>query len=59
MYNYADGPEVQDIRLRYGYYGYVEVFLPDEWVPVADTHSLWNTMNSEVVCRQLGYDTNG
>ena len=35
------------------------MFLSDEWVPVASTDIPWTTMNSEVVCRELGYDSNG
>ena len=34
----------------------MEVFLSDNWQPVADTAMSWTQNNSVVVCRQLGYE---
>ena len=48
-----------DVGLSGSYAGYVRVFLSDDWVPVGDTGGTWTVENSNVVCRQLGYEDNG
>ena len=53
---HTDGPEELDIRLTRGY---VQVFLSDEWGAVGDSDGNWSVENSNVVCRQLGYEDNG
>ena len=56
----TDGPDQHDIRLSSNNnYGYVQVFLSDSWVPVADSNMVWTVKNSEVVCREVGYNPNG
>ena len=57
--NAFDGPGSLDISLYNYRYGYVQVFLSDDWVPVGDSGGTWTVENSNVVCRQLGFDTNG
>ena len=47
-----------DIRLSGYSSGCVHVFLSGMWLPVADSNMSWTMTNTEVVCRQLGYDTN-
>ena len=64
FFKYTDGPETGDIRLsnfyvdnKYGrVYGCPDVFLSGSWVPVTDTSMSWTLENSEVVCRELGYN---
>ena len=34
------------------------MFISGTWQPVADSNMSWTVNNTEVVCRQLGYDTN-
>ena len=51
-----------DIRLSYGIYGYLQVFLSDapaSWVYVSDSTQTWTEQNAAVVCRQLGYNPDG
>ena len=52
-----------DIRLSFGRYGYLQIFLsdaaPSTWVPVSDSQYTWTEQNSAVVCRQLGYNPDG
>ena len=35
------------------------MFLSDDWIIVGDSGGTWTVENSNVVCRQLGFDTNG
>ena len=58
MYFYIDGPQYGDVRLLNGDSGRVDVFLSGEWQAVADSSGSWNIINSEVVCRELGYSLN-
>ena len=51
-----DGPEAGDIRLDGGYDGYVEAFVSGSWQPVGNGGYTWSVANSEVVCRELGYN---
>ena len=55
----ADGAETNDVRLTSTNNGRVELFLSNLWVPVANSFSTWTLESSRVVCRELGYDTNG
>ena len=55
----TDGPESGDLRLTRTNRGHMEVFLSGTWHFVADSNMSWTLNNTEVVCRQLGYDTNG
>ena len=55
----ADGAETNDVRLTSTNNGRVELFLSNLWVPVANSFSIWTLESSRVVCRELGYDTNG
>eukprot|EP00800_Vazella_pourtalesii_P016643 TRINITY_DN484_c0_g1_i3.p1 TRINITY_DN484_c0_g1~~TRINITY_DN484_c0_g1_i3.p1 ORF type:complete len:139 (-),score=22.41 TRINITY_DN484_c0_g1_i3:15-431(-) len=50
-------PEQTTIRLVDGkneFEGRIEIFYEDEWGSVCD--DLWSTRNTEVVCRQLGFE---
>ena len=51
-----DGPEDGDVRLRYAYSGYVEAFISGSWQPIGNSGGTWTVANSEVVCRELGYN---
>lgn len=56
---HADGPETGDILLSNHIYntgGRVEVFQSGSWTPVTDTSISWTLQNSNVVCKQLGYN---
>ena len=53
----TDGPEHTDLGLND--YGELVVFMFNEWVHVANSENTWTSENSEVVCRQLGYDPYG
>ena len=53
----TDGPEHTDLGLND--YGELVVFMFNEWVHVANSKNTWTSENSEVVCRQLGYDSYG
>ena len=48
---------------RYYFWDYgsnvVMVFVSGSWVPVADSSGVWSMENSEVTCRQLGFDPKG
>ena len=49
-----------DIRLVGGasqYEGRVEVCIGDNWINVCAGRYSWNDRDAEVVCRQLGFDT--
>ena len=49
-----------DIRLAGGtsqYEGRVEVCLDEQWQTVCD--DLWSSVDAQVVCRQLGYQSSG
>ena len=53
--NCADG----SIHLTGGSEGAVEICLDDAWGTVSFFFfAFWNTLNSEVVCRQLGFPWN-
>ena len=58
MIFHTDGVEPYKTRLSGGY---VQVYLSDNsgWIRVANTGGTWTDANSEVVCRELGYSTNG
>ena len=53
LYNFklTDGPETGDVR-----HGFVKVFQSGTWVPVTDSSGSWTLQNSNVVCKQLGYN---
>ncbi|CAI8023561.1 Scavenger receptor cysteine-rich domain superfamily protein [Geodia barretti] len=48
-----DGQDPWDIRL---YGGKLQVYLSEQWQPVANSYSTWTSNNSRVVCRELGFD---
>ena len=52
----TDGPETGDARLTSGYLGRIDVFQSGIWEPVPDSSSSWTLENSNVVCRELGYN---
>ena len=55
--HFLDGPHPLEVRLSSNSYnGYAQVFLSGVWVPIADSWGTWGVDNSEVVCRQLGYN---
>ena len=54
--HYLDGPQPLEVKLSSTRYGYARVFLSGVWVPIADSRGTWGVDNSEVVCRQLGYN---
>ena len=53
------GPDSEDVRLTSTHFGRVDVFLSGVWVPVANSRGTWRLESSQVVCRELGYSTNG
>ena len=60
IYIHADSCQDGDARLVGGqsaYEGRVEVCLSQRWGTVADNG--WSTKDAQVVCRQLGYNTQG
>ena len=48
-----------EVRLQYEYRGAVEVCLNGTWGTVCDTHRHWDSTDSSVVCKQLGYSRYG
>ena len=54
--NFTGGPNARDVHLSAWHYGGVNAFLSGSWVPVTDTSMSWTLENSEVVCRELGYN---
>ena len=57
MIFHTDGPELYDARI---YSGYVEAYFSDtSWRRVGNAGGTWTDANSEVVCREQGYSTNG
>ena len=53
-YKCTDGPENGDIYPS----GFVRVFQSGIWEPVTDSSSSWTLQNSEVMCRELGFNGN-
>jgi hypothetical protein len=51
-----DGQDPWDIRLNWGNSGELQVYLSEQWQPVANSSSTWTSNNSKVVCRELGFD---
>jgi deleted-in-malignant-brain-tumors protein 1 len=51
-----DGQDPWDIRLNGGSNGQLQVYLSEQWQPVANSYSTWTSNNSRVVCRELGFD---
>ena len=54
--HYVDGPQPLEVMLSSTRYGYARVFLSGAWVAIADSWGTWTMDNSEVVCRELGYN---
>ena len=54
---YIDGPEAGDVHLDGRDYGRVETFVSGSWQPVGNGGYTWSVANSEVVCRELGYNS--
>ena len=52
----TDGQDPWDIRLNGGSSGELQVYLSEQWQPVANSYSTWMSNNSRVVCRELGFD---
>lgn len=50
----TDGYKTGDIRLLFN--AGIQVFLSGHWLRVTNSSMSWTKANSEVVCRQLGYN---
>ena len=58
MIFHTGGAELYDVRLSSS--GNVEAYFSDSsWRRVSNAGGTWTDANSEVVCRELGYSSNG